>query len=416
MCQSCGVSAVRLPVAPAVLAAVGAAEAAVLLLRPRDGVVPTTPVQARGYFSAAEIERSRAYRRPQRRLGLAAGALRAGLLGAAVRRPPAVLARDVRRPVAAAAAAGAALTVADTVAGLPFALLARRRALRVGLATDPWSSWAADHAKATGIGAVLAGGASAAVVAAMRRSPQWWWLPAAGGTVGFAALGAAVAPVLLDPVFNRFEALEGEPRDAVLGLAERAGVRVGSVLKVDASRRTSAANAYVTGLGATKRVVLFDTLLDRYPAAERDLVIAHELAHVRHRDVQRQLALLALTAPATAWAVAALTARLAPPGPAGAHTLPALAVAAGLAGSASALAAARLSRRVEARADSFALSLVPDPDAFIGFERRIALQNLADPDPPGIVQRTLATHPSTVQRIGIAETVRRGGAAAGAVS
>src|SRR5206468_476323 len=128
-----------------------------------------------------------------------------------------------------------------------------------------------------------------------RRAPRAWWLPGAGVVV--AATGAVVfaSPVLLDPLFNRFRPLpEGPLRRDVLDLADRAGVRVGEVYVVDASRRTTAANAYVTGLGPTKRVVLFDTLLGAHAGEaggsdftpdETRLVVAHELAHVHFRDV-----------------------------------------------------------------------------------------------------------------------------------
>src|SRR6185437_7152071 len=96
-----------------------------------------------------------------------------------------------------------------------------------------------------------------------------WWLPAAGGSVVFGGGLAALAPVVLDPVFNDFTPLpEGETRTDVLELARAAGVKVGEVFSVDASRRTTAANAYVAGIGPTKRVVLFDTLLDRYSRDE----------------------------------------------------------------------------------------------------------------------------------------------------
>ena len=125
-----------------------------------------------------------------------------------------------------------------------------------------------------------------------RRYPRTWWLPAAAGSVAFGAVLAALAPVVLDPIFNDFTPLpEGETRADVLELARAAGVKVGEVYSVDASRRTTAANAYVTGLGPTKRVVLFDTLLDRYSRDEVRMVVAHELAHVRHRDVPRGVAL-----------------------------------------------------------------------------------------------------------------------------
>lgn len=424
--------------------AVLAGETALALLRPRAGVVVPLPVSATGYFSPAEIDRARRYRRGQLAIGLAGAGVRLGLLAAAARRagggsdlaiehpqgfpgrngrarhPPQrqALTPNPKRarlqdltPVVGAAGGGAALTVVNAAVGLPFRALARRRALRVGLATDSWGAWAKDSAKATAIGAGLTAAGAAAGTALIRVRPRDWWVPGSALLVGVSAAGAMLAPVLLDPVFNDFTPLEGEPRDAVLGLAGKAGVAVGSVLAVDASRRTSAANAYVTGLGRTKRVVLFDTLLDRYPPPERDLVIAHELAHVRHRDVPRLLAFLALTAPPSTAFAQALASRLDPQGVGTgrptARSLPALSLALGAASALTMQASLRLSRRVESRADSYALTLKPDPDAFIGFERRIALQNLADPDPPRALQLLFGTHPTIVERIGIAEAIRR---------
>src|SRR5205823_376642 len=149
----------------------------------------------------------------------------------------------------------------------------------------------------------LAAAGGAAVVALTRRYPRHWWLPAAAGSVMFGGVLAALAPVVLDPLFNDFTPLpEGETRADVLDLARAAGVKVGEVYSVDASRRTSAANAYVAGLGPTKRVVLFDTLLDRYSRDEVRVVVAHELAHVLGRDVPRSMLYAALVAPAAALA------------------------------------------------------------------------------------------------------------------
>src|SRR5581483_5202188 len=96
---------------------------------------------------------------------------------------------------------------------------------------------------------------------------------------------------------------EGVARSDVLELAQAAGIKVGEVLGVDASRRTSGANAYVNGLGPTKRVVLFDTLLDRYSRDEVRVVVAHELSHVRHRDIVRAIALAIIVAPASTLAI-----------------------------------------------------------------------------------------------------------------
>ena len=375
-------------------AAVATAQGAVLLLRPREGIIDPLPVSPQAYFSEAELARARAFRRPQRALALAAGAVETGVLVALARRAP-------RRP-RSAAASGAALSLALSAAPLPLRAVARVRARRVGLVTQGWAGWAGDLGKASAIGAGLAAAGAGLAVAARERAPERWWLPGAGAVVAFSAAVAFAAPVVLDPLFNRFERLpEGETRDAVLDLARRAGVTVGEVYSVDASRRTTAANAYVTGLGATKRVVLYDTLLEGFSRDEIRLVVAHELAHVAHRDVPRGLALVALVAPAGTHAVARLAERLG-------GSVPALALAAGLVSAPVGLLGNALSRRMEARADSFSLQLTDAPAAFVSFERGIALRNLAEVDPPRIVTALLGTHPSTMDRIGIAKAYESG--------
>ncbi|HSD82056.1 MAG TPA: M48 family metalloprotease [Solirubrobacteraceae bacterium] len=400
----------RLRVPIAVAAAVAAGEAAVELLRPRRGLIAPEPVAPASYFSAAEIDRGRRFRRGQRALGAAAVAVEAGLLGALAARPPAALSRAPRRPVAASAVAGAALSGALGVATLPLAALGRRRAVAVGLSTQSWGGWAADRAKAGAVGGAVGAAGAAGAVALMRRAGARWWLPGSAVAVAAAAAGAFAAPVLLEPLFLRFAPLpDGPLRSDVLALAERAGVRVRDVLVADASRRTSGANAYVSGVGRTRRVVLFDTLVRDFTAEEVGLVVAHELSHVRHRDVVRSLGLLALGAPAALHAVAALTERLAPPrvtpGP---PWLPALALAGGAVSAATSVAGNRLSRAVERRADADALRVAGAPAAFEAFHRRIALQNVADLDPPRALVALAATHPTTAERIGIARAYAAG--------
>jgi len=260
-----------------------------------------------------------------------------------------------------------------------------------------------DVAKSSVIGAILAGAGAPAVLELMRRRGEAWWIEAAAASVGLGVLFTTAAPVVLDPIFNRFTRLEaGEVRDDVLELAAAAGVGVQDVFTVDASRRTTAANAYVTGLGATRRVVLFDTLVSEFSRDETRLVVAHELAHVRHRDVGRGLLLMLLAAPASMLAVARLTDRLdrgSAPGPA---SLPALMLALGIVAGPVGVVSNQLSRAVERRADEFALRLTRAPEAFVSFERRIVLANLADPDPPRWFNVLLATHPPAVERIALA--------------
>jgi STE24 endopeptidase len=385
------------------LLALTAAEAGVRLLAPRSNpgkhVVSVDP---RDHFTEAQIERGRRFARPQLALGLARGAVELAALALLTWRPPGALRRPGSHPLAASAASGAGLALVLTLPPLPLSAIARRRALAVGLATQSWRAWALDLIKASAIEAGLAAGAAAAATALTRRYPRGWWVLGAAGSVAVGALFASLAPVLLDPVFNNYEPLpDGQLRSDVLELATAAGVKVGEVYSVDASRRTTAANAYVTGLGPTKRVVLFDTLIDRYQRDEVRVVVAHELAHVRYRDVARGIAYAAIVAPAAARAVQRLSWALSDERGTPA-ALPALALATILASAPLALIGNRLSRAVERRADAYSLELTRAPEAFVSFERQIALQNVADLDPPRWLTELLATHPSTAERIGAA--------------
>ncbi|HUO74312.1 MAG TPA: M48 family metalloprotease [Solirubrobacteraceae bacterium] len=391
----------RTRVCAPIIAALAAAELAARLLTPRPPAPAPDPVDLGSHFSPEEIERGARFARPQLKLALARGALDAGALAAIVYRRPRAL-RDLPASPAGGAVAAAGLGLALSLPSLPLAVVARRRAVAVGLITQSWRGWAVDLVKANAIQSAFAAGAGGAVVALTRRYPRSWWAPAAAGSVLFGAVFAAIAPVVLDPIFNDFTPLpEGETRADVLALAQDAGVKVGEVYAVDASRRTTAANAYVTGLGPTKRVVLFDTLLDRYNRDEVRVVVAHELAHVKGRDVPRGVVFSAIVAPATALAVQRLSWRLSDERGTPA-ALPALALAVGTVAAPIGLIGNRLSRALERRADELSLELTGAADAFVSFERTIALQNVADLDPPRWVSTILATHPPTTERIGAA--------------
>jgi len=382
--------------------AVCAAELGVRLLSPRERSPTPAEVDLRSYFSEEEIMRGRRFARPQLVIGLSRASLDLALLCALVQQRQRWLPGWRWPPVRGAAADAACISVASALVTLPHAALARRRAIAVGLVTQTWRGWVLDLLKASALQATFSGAAGGAVIAVMRRYPRGWWLPAAGGSVGFGGLLAALSPVLLDPIFNDFEPLpEGERRADVLELAAAAGVKVGEVYSIDASRRTTAANAYVTGLGPTKRVVLFDTLLDRYDRDEVRVVVAHELAHVRHRDVARSVAFAAIVAGPAAFAVKQLTEALGDDDGTAA-ALPALALAAVIVSGPIGLIANRLSRSVERRADAYSLSLSGAPEAFIAFDRKIAIQNVADIDPPRWVSSLLGSHPPTRERIGAA--------------
>ena len=391
----------RLPIA--IVAALVVAEAAVLLMRPR-GLLEPLDVAPRAYFSAAQIEKAEHFRSGQLWLLGARMAIEFGLLVLVVARPPRVLLRTRRRKVLAGAAAAAALSVGISAATLPVRAIARERAKDVGLVTQDWVGNAGDVAKSTAIGALLAGAGGALLIFGMRRFGRAWWAPAAAVIVGFGVVTTYLTPIVLDPLFNKFTPLpDGRTRSTVLSLAREAGVDVGQVYVMDASRRTTAANAYVTGVGRTKRVVLYDTLLKDFSPGEVRLVVAHELGHVHHRDVPHGLLFLVIVAPFGMLAVARLGERLAPRDSLGtAAAVPAVVLAVGLMAPAITTISNQLSRGVEQRADQFSLELAGEPEQFIGFQKRIAATNVSDPDPPALAQFLLGTHPTTMERIGLA--------------
>ena len=389
---------------PALLATAVTAGAATLLLRPRSGLIEPAAIELTAYFSPAELERSADFRDLQRVLGLAGVAVSGVTLAVLARRPPAIRSGAV-------AAAGVSVTL--VVVGLPLALWRHERAVDAGLSTQSIGPWLVDVAKSAGIGAVFAALGGALVIWLIRRFPERWWIPSAGVVVGFAVLTLYLSPVLIDPLFNRFEPLpKGELRSDVLQLADRAGVDVGEVYRVDASRRTTSVNAYVGGLGHTKRVVLYDNLVEDLPPDQVRSVVAHELGHVVNDDIPKGILWIAIVAPAGTFLVQRLAERFAggriggserPDG----RVIPAVALALALVSFGLGCAGNALSRPVEARADAFALETTKDSEAFIELEKNLTLRNLGDPDPPGWTQALFGTHPTTKERLGFGEAFGR---------
>jgi STE24 endopeptidase len=294
---------------------------------------------------------------------------------------------------------------------LPLSAASHERARDVGLATQTIAPWLGDQAKSAAIGAALAAAGGAVAVALMRRLRQRWWMGGAVVVVAFAAIFSWLAPVVLAPLFNRFEELpSGRARSDVLRLGERAGVEIGEVYRVDASRRSTALNAYVNGLGPTKRVVLYDNLLREAERPQLNSVVAHELGHVKGDDILRGIAWIAIVAPFGVLFVQLSTEALsrrtgaAPGTPA---ALPALALSLAAAALVLGVVSNQLSRRVEARADNFALELTGDPQALIGLQRQLSVNNVGDPDPPALLHWLFATHPTTIERMGAAVAYER---------
>ncbi len=317
--------------------------------------------------------------------------------------------------VAQAVLGGLVVVFLSSLVTLP--LSARQQVVmrRYGLSTQGWGGWTVDVLKGYAVSAVLGGLALLGFYAVTRYVPRWWWAWGAAGAAALVVLLSFVFPVLVEPIFNRFTPMpDGPLRTDLIAMAARDGVPVRDVLVADASRRTRAVNAYVSGFGATRRIVVYDTLLEQASPAEVESVVAHELGHAKRGDVVTGTLLGALGAAAAvimvyllgSWSGLLRRAGIDAIGePRGIALLLALVALAGLvAGPAQNL----ISRRVEARADAHALALTGDPATFEAMQARLSTVNLADPDPPRWEQVLFGNHPTTVERMAAARAYARG--------
>ena len=288
------------------------------------------------------------------------------------------------------------------------------RERRWGFSTQTAGGWLLDRAKGFAVAAVLSAVAVLAFVALARALPGAWPAAAApGAALLVLALGFA-APIVLEPLFNSFRplgdaALAGELR----ALAESAGVPVRDVLVADASRRTRRENAYVSGLGGTRRIVLFDNLLDASEPRQIRLVVAHELGHRRARHVERGTLLAMAGAAAVVlvlWGLLswpALLKAIGASGPGDPRVAPFLFLVVSVFELIALPLGSALSRRWEREADRSSLELTRDPEAFESAHRRLARANLADLEPPRAVYALLFSHPTPPERIAAARAWAR---------
>jgi len=275
---------------------------------------------------------------------------------------------------------------------------------RYGLHHQSFARWAVDRLKATLIGIIL-GGTAVLIVYALLRSTPWWWMWAAAALFAGQVLIAFVTPVWLVPIFYRLIPLpEGdELRSRLLGLAERAGVPAIGVYIADQSRRSRTANAAVVGLGRTRRIILFDTLVKEFQPDEVEAVLAHELGHHAAGDVWRALMVQGVLTVAAMWVadrvLAAGASALGLFGPADVAGLPLLGLVTMVVSILSLPLVNGWSRRIETRADDFALKLTRNPTPFIGAMERLANLNLAERKPHALKELVLYSHPSVDRRI-----------------
>ncbi|SEF45569.1 STE24 endopeptidase [Thermomonospora echinospora] len=384
------------------------------------GAVPPDPARD---FSPAELARSAAFDaaiNPPAYAGLAAGlavALALGLTPLGARFIGWCTARVPRRTPRLVVAV-IAMTTLLWAAGLPFGVWRENALRRYGLSVQTWPGWAVDELKSLGLSWAVWTVAVLLLFALARRFPRYWWTGAAAGGFALVVAISFVYPLVVEPVFNRFSPLPAGPlRSDLLAMADRDGVPVENVLVADASRRTTSLNAYVSGFGSTRRIVVYDTLLESSPARIKSIV-AHELGHAKRNDVLYGTLVGALgTSGAVCLLFLALTSprlrrraglrdgdgapdeREAAADPRSvALLLAAVVVLTQLGGPVQNL----VSRRIEARADAHALDLTRDPVTFVSMQHELSVRNLSDLRPDSLEYVLWFSHPGAPERIAMA--------------
>lgn len=368
---------------------------------------PAEPVRAEDYFSAEHIARAEQYSQWARTWSyssLTVSILVACYLGFS-RRGRSWAQRAPGPWWVQVVVLVSAVELARRVVTLPFGIAFEQQRRDYGLSTRSWTGYAADVVRNEVLGILVASIALLVVIGLARRLPRAWPVVAGLLVAALVVLGSFVYPVVVEPAFNSFEPLEDGPlRQGIVELADEEGVEIGEVLVADASRRTSTLNAYVSGFGASRRVVLYDTLVEDLPTDQALSVVAHELAHAKHNDVWVGTALGATGALAGVGLLAAAVGGLRRPGWAVAGEATAVPFAVALVAVGGLVASPihnGISRQVEARADAEALRMSAAPGAFVELQVRLAERSYADPTPPAVTHWWFASHPYVLERLGM---------------
>jgi STE24 endopeptidase len=377
------------------------------------------PMRAQDLFTPDEIARAEEFAGRRRLLSWSSYAVSLALaLGLGLTSYGARLLRRTtgRLPWWLAVPAGTLLLLAlGRVVTLPFALLLRRQSLEYDLTRQDLAGWSTDQVKGLLVAWVMTALLLLVLVGTARRSPRHWFAWAGGVVVLLTLLGSFLYPVVVEPLFNKFTSMpDGLQRTAILELADREEVEVEDVLVADASRRTTTLNAYVSGLGSTRRVVVYDTLLEQMTPREVEAVVAHELAHAKNHDV---LVGTSLGAVAGVGGVATLALlldgrllrRSGAMGPGDPAVVALVLALSSVATFVSSPAVNSVSRAIEARADRESLAATGASEVFIDMQRRLAIRAVSDPTPPWWSQFWFGSHPTVLQRAGLPSSLSEAG-------
>jgi STE24 endopeptidase len=284
---------------------------------------------------------------------------------------------------------------------------------RYNLSNQKLRAWVWDEAKGFLVGVVLASMIAEILYFIIRQFPQHWWVIAWAAFLGLFVLMAQLAPVVLFPIFYKFEPLDNdELKSRLVGLSERAGTRVRGVYKWNLSEKSKKANAALTGLGNTRRIILADTLLENYSADEIEAVLAHELGHHVHRHILKSIAVQAGVTLVGFWAANWVL-----------HyavdrthmfvtvsdfaNLPLLVLVSTVLSFILLPALNAYSRYNERQADRYAFQSIPSVGPFISSMNKLADQNLAERSPSPWVEWFFQSHPAISRRVMAAEVWAR---------
>jgi len=282
---------------------------------------------------------------------------------------------------------------------------------RFGQSNQGFKDWVVDQIKGLAVGAPIGLLLLELLYLALRVTGDLWWLWAAGGMLIFTVLLSNLAPILIMPLFNKYVPLGDEHKELVerlLALAKRANTKVRGVFKFDMSKRTKSANAALTGIGNTRRIVLGDTLINEFSTDEIETVLAHELGHHVHRDIPFLITFgtlsttlsLFLASLALNWAIDYFGFT----GPADIAAFPALMLIFSAYGLVTMPIDNAVSRWRERMADDYALLSTGKSEAFASAFTRLANQNLGEVDPEQWVVFMFYSHPPLGERIEKANT------------
>lgn len=382
----------------------GAAAVAYLLLV-LAGMLAYSPGDDPGkiYFSGHFLTRAAAYQRAGLTVSLLRLAFNLLFLAAAACAALRYFQASPRPPFAAAAGYIFVFLLLMRLLRLPFDFYRGYNIEhRFGFSAQTAAEWFADYGKSALVELLISAAALAGLYLLVTRLPGQWWLPAGAVVAIFLVLSSYLYPLLIEPLFYRFTPLEDEElRQQILDLAARGGVEVEGVLVADAGRRTHKVNAYFSGIGGTRRIVIYDTLLERFTPQEVLAVIAHEMGHWKRRHIEQGIIAGAAASFVALYALQLLLQKMNLH--ADIRALPLAMLFFTLASLAAAPVENALSRHWEREADRIAFSLTGDRDTFVSLYRKLAQSNLSVPQPHPFLKATIYTHPPPLERIEAAQ-------------